>query len=283
MDNIETFIKSHSSQSKDRINELSSMLIDNQILIMLANSDTKEFLYRWQLLHDDASSKCQSLDAAINDVQNWEKRLLELKDWVGYMDKYLTTRIDQDIFADDVPEDFARINEEFIQNEFLLKELEEGVEKYKQHGQLDAATRLDQQMSFMKKDWTDLNYKFRKFQKPADFDQKLNKVQKLLDDIEQALYMIEVNSEDSDTIHLQLEHCMKFYKTLSELKSQIEFVLKQGRSIVDKKQVDNTEELTKYLDVLKQKYNDLGSRVTNGKNELEKAFKVILVILIAIL
>ena len=250
---------------------------------MLANSDTKEFLYRWQLLHDDASSKCQSLDAAINDVQNWEKRLLELKDWVGYMDKYLTTRIDQDIFADDVPEDFARINEEFIQNEFLLKELEEGVEKYKQHGQLDAATRLDQQMSFMKKDWTDLNYKFRKFQKPADFDQKLNKVQKLLDDIEQALYMIEVNSEDSDTIHLQLEHCMKFYKTLSELKSQIEFVLKQGRSIVDKKQVDNTEELTKYLDVLKQKYNDLGSRVTNGKNELEKAFKVILVILIAIL
>ena len=58
------------------------------------------------------------------------------------------------------------------------------------------------------------------------------------------------------------------------MKYQIEFVLKQGRSIVDKKQVDNTEELTKQLDTLKQKYNDLGSRVTNGKNELEKAFKI---------
>jgi hypothetical protein len=51
-------------------------------------------------------------------------------------------------------------------------------------------------------------------------------------------------------------------------------VLKQGRSIVDKKQVDNTEELTKLLDNLKQKYNELGSRVTSAKNDLEKAFKL---------
>jgi hypothetical protein len=51
-------------------------------------------------------------------------------------------------------------------------------------------------------------------------------------------------------------------------------VLKQGRLIVDKRQVDNTEELTAILDHLKQKYNELGLRVTNGKNELEKAFKL---------
>ncbi len=156
----------------------------------------------------------------------------------------------------------------------MLKELEDGAEKYRMQGKIDSATRLESQLNILKKNWTDLNQKLKKFQKPADFDQKLNKVKKLLDEIDQALYMIDVNSEDSDTIHLQLEHCMKFYKTLSELKSQIEFVLKQGRSIVDKKQVDNTDELTKQLDTLKQKYNDLGSRVTNGKNDLEKAFKI---------
>jgi hypothetical protein len=66
----------------------------------------------------------------------------------------------------------------------------------------------------------------------------------------------------------------KFYKTLSELKGQIEHVLKQGRTIVDKKQVDNGEELTRQLDLLKIKYNELGSRVTNSKNELEKAFRL---------
>lgn len=269
LDSIERLLKSHSHQPKERINDLSSLLVEKNVLIQLANSDAKEFTFRWQLIHDEANKKLQSLDNAINDVQNWERRLLELQDWIIYMDKYLSTRIDQDIFADDVPDDFVRIEEEFHVNEMRLKELDEGVDKYKH----DAATRLDQQLNIMKKNWTDLSHKFKKFQKPADFDLKLNKVRKSLDEIDQALHMIDVNTEDSDTIHLQLEHCMKFYKTLSELKSQIEFVLKQGRSIVDKRQVDNTDELTKQLDTLKLKYNELGARVTTGKNELEKAFK----------
>lgn len=157
----------------------------------------------------------------------------------------------------------------------MLKDLDENVEKYKmQAGKAESAIRLDQQLNVMKRNWIELNNKLKKFQKPAKFDQNLNKVGKQLDDIDQAMYMIEINSEDPDTIHLQLEHCMKFYKTLSELKPQIEFVLKQGRSIVDKKQVDNTDELTRQLDALKQKYNELGSRVTNGKNDLEKGFKM---------
>jgi hypothetical protein len=143
-----------------------------------------------------------------------------------------------------------------------------------QAGKAESAIRLDQQLNVMKRNWIELNNKLKKFQKPAKFDQNLSKVGKQLDDIDQAMYMIEINSEDPDTIHLQLEHCMKFYKTLSELKPQIEFVLKQGRSIVDKKQVDNTDELTRQLDALKQKYNELGSRVTNGKNDLEKGFKM---------
>jgi dystrophin len=65
----------------------------------------------------------------------------------------------------------------------------------------------------------------------------------------------------------------KIYKTLSEIKSEVEAVLKQGRGIVDKQQVDNTQELTSQLDNLKLKYNDLGSRVTNVKNDIERAYK----------
>lgn len=253
---------------------MSSLLIEKNILIQLANVDVKEYLFKSQLAYDEANKKIQQLDNAINDVQIWEKRLLELQEWILYMDKYLSARVDNDIFADDVPDDFQRVQDEFTQNEIILKELDDGVEKNRILGKLESANRLDQQLNITKKNWSDLNHKLKKFQKPADFDQKLNKVRKQLDDIEQALYMIEINNEDSDTIHLQLEHCMKFYKTLSELKSQIEFVLKQGRSIVDKKQVDNIDDLTKLLDNLKQKYNELGSRVTNGKNDLEKGFKL---------
>lgn len=99
-------LKSRPQRNKERINELSTLLIEKNILIQLANSDVKEFLFKWQLVHDESNKKLKTLDSAINDVQNWERRLLELQEWVNYMDKYLSTRIDQDIFADDVPDDF---------------------------------------------------------------------------------------------------------------------------------------------------------------------------------
>lgn len=186
----------------------------------------------------------------------------------------MSTRVNNGVYSEDVPSDFQRVSEEFDKNESLIKKLENDVEKYKIEGQLDSAACLDRHINILKNNWLDLNKKFKKFQKPADFDQNLNKVKKELEEIEKSMYMIEIYNEDPEALHLQLEHCIKFYKTLSEQKSFIEIVLKQGRSIVEKKQVDNTEELTRHLDNLKLNYNELGSRVTNWKNDLEKAFKL---------
>ncbi len=99
-------MKAHTHETKERINELSNLLIENNILIQLANSDVKEFSFKWHLIHEEAARKLQSLDAALNDVQNWDRKVNELNEWISYMDKYLSTRIEQEIFADDVPDDF---------------------------------------------------------------------------------------------------------------------------------------------------------------------------------
>lgn len=267
---MENQFKYHPGDSKERIAQLSNLLVESNILIQLNNSDVKEYIFKYHLLNEEVQKKTKNLESQLNEIEKWDKIFSEVQEWIEYMDKYLTARISKDIYADDVPADFQRVQEEFARNEYLLKELEELSEKFRG----GAESRLHQRYSILKTNWNSLNSKFKKFQKPADFDQKLKKVTKQLEEIEQALYMIEINSEESDTIHLQLEHCIKFYKTLSELKPQIETVLKQGRSIVDKKQVDNVEELTHSLDSLKQKYNDMGSRVTNSKNELEKGFKM---------
>ena len=53
----------------------------------------------------------------------------------------------------------------------------------------------------------------------------------------------------------------KFYKTMTEVKPKVESVIKSGRQIVDKRQVDNPEKLSKELDALKLLYNNLGSKV----------------------
>lgn len=48
---------------------------------------------------------------------------------------------------------------------------------------------------------------------------------------------------------------------MSELKPEVEYVIKTGRQIVEKKQVEFPDKLSKQLDAIKQQYNDLGSQV----------------------
>ena len=48
---------------------------------------------------------------------------------------------------------------------------------------------------------------------------------------------------------------------MSEVKPEVEYVIKTGRSVVEKKQVDFPDKLTSQLDAIKQQYNELGSQV----------------------
>ena len=49
---------------------------------------------------------------------------------------------------------------------------------------------------------------------------------------------------------------------MSELKPEVEYVIKTGRHIVEKKQVDFPDKLGKQLDAIKQQYNVIGAQVT---------------------
>jgi dystrophin len=48
---------------------------------------------------------------------------------------------------------------------------------------------------------------------------------------------------------------------MSELKPEVEHVIKSGRQIVEKQQVEFPEKLNQQMDALKQQYNDLGGQV----------------------
>ena len=51
---------------------------------------------------------------------------------------------------------------------------------------------------------------------------------------------------------------------MSELKPEVEYVIKTGRHVVEKKQVDFPDTLNKQLDAIKQQYNDLGGTGTRS-------------------
>jgi dystrophin len=48
---------------------------------------------------------------------------------------------------------------------------------------------------------------------------------------------------------------------MSEIKPEVEYVIKTGRQVVDKKQVDFPDKLSQQLDAIKQQYNDMGAQV----------------------
>ena len=137
---MERLLKSHSTQYKERIIDISNQLTEKNIIIPLVSNEARDYQIRIQRTFEEANRKLQSLDHAINDVQNWEKQLFDLKEWIVYMDKYLTTRVNQDIFADDVPDDAAKIQDEFTRNESVIKELENIIHNYNQQGKVSKRT-----------------------------------------------------------------------------------------------------------------------------------------------
>ncbi len=61
----------------------------------------------------------------------------------------------------------------------------------------------------------------------------------------------------------------KLYKTLSDIKSEVEYVIRVGREIVDKGQTDESNDLTRQIDQLKSTYNNLGAKVSAAKTQLD--------------
>jgi dystrophin len=56
---------------------------------------------------------------------------------------------------------------------------------------------------------------------------------------------------------------------LSDIKSEVEYVIRTGRGIVEKRQSDEPNDLTRQIDQLKGTYNNLGSKVSSSKTQLD--------------
>lgn len=63
----------------------------------------------------------------------------------------------------------------------------------------------------------------------------------------------------------------RFYRTLSEMKSEVESVIKTGRKMVEEKAVPEPQVFSKKIDTLKELYNKLGAQITEAKQMLENA------------
>ncbi|XP_053396069.1 dystrophin-like isoform X7 [Mercenaria mercenaria] len=274
MDDMESYLSQHSSENRATIEELKQEMIVNSILTDLIRTESEQYVKRLDTLEKQAREKIKQLEESINESQAVEKQLLDMSQWMTEVNKEIQNRLDADVLAGDVPEESEQMKEEFRQQDDVIKALEKQSEKYKAEGKQEAASRLDYQLQMAKRHLGDLNVKFQKFQRPADFEPKQSHVKRELDGIQERIYLLEIHGDDLDQLQDKHDQCMKFYTTMSELKSEVEYVIKTGRHIVEKKQVDFPDKLNKQLDALKQQFNVIGAQVTEGKTKVEKALKL---------
>ncbi|XP_012946043.2 dystrophin [Aplysia californica] len=274
LNDVETYLAEHSTENKRHISELANDLIHNSIMVETVRKELEDFLRKNEKVESEARSKIQRLEQSIQRAQTIERQMLEMSQWMGDVSQLLQNRLDADMLAGDVPQEHETLQLEVKQQQELLEELEKNVQEYRQQGKMEASARLEQQTQLLKKHFAEVMVKFRKFQRPAEFEPKMTHVWRELGAIQGTVHLLEVPSDEPEAIQERHENCMKFYRTMSELKPEVETVLKTGRQIVEHKQVDFPDCLSKQLDAIKQLYNELGAQIKQSKAALEKSLKL---------
>lgn len=165
--------------------------------------------------------------------------------------------------------------EEFEANETVLNEMKEEVEMYQQKGKTEAAHRLREQVNLLEERFQSSHAKLNAFTSPqANFEGRLNRAMGELRTVERSSCILDVGSAGLNNIQDQYKHCLKMYRTLSDIKTEVETVIKTGRKLCDDKTTKYAKKLTLSIDALKHLYNSLGEHVTQSKINLEKLLRL---------
>ncbi|XP_028047180.1 dystrophin, isoforms A/C/F/G/H isoform X7 [Monomorium pharaonis] len=271
LDDLENYIRNHPESRLEKIQEIGKQLIDSNIMIQSIETDVEGLTNRWENLNKQAGQRAKLLEGSVKQAQQSEGRILALQHSLTQIDSVLTARLDCDLTADDLPHDYQKLMEELEQQRATLEEMGSQIESYKASGKQEAALRLQEQMSLIEQKYAKVQKKFQRFRCPTNIEPRLSRALRELRGIEEATCLLELSSEDPEVIEGQLKHCLRFYQTLSEIKSEIECIIVTGRKLVEDNSVPEPDKFSKRIDMLKELYNKLGLHITEFKSILESA------------
>ncbi|KAK7166628.1 hypothetical protein R3I93_006395 [Phoxinus phoxinus] len=266
---LDTMIREHPEYNRNQIRELAQTLMDGRVLDELLHKKVEDYNTRWDELMQRALQRRQQLEKSLQWAQENDKTLRLIQDSLNTTDRHLTAYIADGIDAAQIPQEAQKILTELNGHETTLDDMK------KKAIEVDASEKVIGEIDATYDKLFEVKCKFRLFQKPANFDQRLRECERVLEEVKVKLGVLSIRSVEQEVVQSQLEQCMKLYKNLSEVKSEVETVIKTGRQIVQKQQTEQPKELDDRLTALKLAYNVLGSQVTEGKQELEKILKLL--------
>ncbi|XP_015176032.1 PREDICTED: dystrophin-like isoform X3 [Polistes dominula] len=271
LDDLENYIRNHPESRQEKIQEIGKQLVDSNIMTQSIQTDVEALTNRWENLNGQAGQRAKLLEGSVKQAQQSEGRILALQHSLTQVDSVLTARLDCDLTADDLPHDYQKLMQEMEHQSATLKEMAAQIESYKSSGKEEAAHRLEEQMTLIEQKFVEVQKKFQRFRCSTNLEPRLSRALRELRGIEEATCLLELSSEDPEAIEGQLKHCLRFYQTLSEIKSEIENIIVAGRKLVEERSVSEPEKFSKKIDTLKELYNKLGLQITESKSILETA------------
>ncbi|CAN9498333.1 unnamed protein product [Ophioblennius macclurei] len=267
LDSLEV-LRRHPEDNRNQIRELAQTLMDGGVLDELIQQKLDAFNTRWDELMARAVLRQKELEKSVRWAQENDKTLKQIQDSLANTDRHLTAYLADHIDAQQIPQEAQKIQSELSGHEATLEDMR------KKNQDTDPSQRFMGQIDNTQKMLTDVWTKFRLFQKPANFDARLSECERKLAGVKSQVGVLDIRSVEQDVVQSQLEQCMKLYKVLSEVKGEVETVIKTGRQIVQRQQTEQPKEMDDRITALKLLYNQLGAQVTESKLELEKSLKL---------
>ncbi|XP_073795720.1 utrophin isoform X5 [Danio rerio] len=274
LESVECVVR-HPSDNRTQIRELAQTLIDGGILDELISDKLENFNTRYDQLTHTAAERQMSLEQQLSTLRESETALHTLQTSLTLLDQTLTSYLTDRIDAFQLPQEAQAIQVEIAAHEATMEDLRRrnvgNVPLTASEGKpVRGGTQLDQ----IQRKLREISTKFQLFQKPANFEQRMLDCRRILESAKAELHILDLKNTQPDEIQTHLSGCMKLYKILSEVKLEVETVIKTGRQIVQKQQTENPKEMDEQLTALKLLYNELGAQVTEGKQDLEKALSL---------
>uniref|UniRef100_A0A671WV82 Utrophin n=1 Tax=Sparus aurata TaxID=8175 RepID=A0A671WV82_SPAAU len=263
LESLESALR-HPGDNRTQIRELGQTLIDGGILDELISEKLEAFNSRYEQLNHQAVNRQISLEQQLQSLKENEHALQALQESLSQLDHTLTSYLTDRIDAFQLPQEAQTIGAEIAAHELTVEEMRRRNVANLPPPTTDGKARKLREIST----------KYQLFQKPANFEQRMLDCKRVLDGAKAELHILDVGEVDPEKIQSHLGGCMKLYKLLSEVKLEVETVIKTGRQIVQKQQTENPKAMDEQLTALKLLYNDLGAQVTEGKQDLEKALSL---------
>ncbi|CAG2163773.1 unnamed protein product [Oppiella nova] len=163
LDDLENYIRNKPNDRMERIQEISKILAERQMSSELLEKDVQRVAERWDSLSREAKERQKELETTQSESQQCERQLLSVLRWIQSVEFELKNRLDNEVLAEDLPEEVDKMEKEFDSYANTLSALRSYTDKYRLQDRNEAAVRLEEQTELIQQRYDELLNNFKQY------------------------------------------------------------------------------------------------------------------------